>query len=141
MDNFHFSFINVYLSCDACFNVYIIVDLVKRGVLSPVGEIRRYRNDRSSSSFFFFFFCKRSLPSKVGCFFVVVVVVLLFVFCFFLKKKMKISVLLTSFCVWVKALELGVQQLRLSGFCLCLSGYGLLCGEMPVESQEYLFQW
>ena len=25
------------------FNVYIIVDLVKRSVLIPVGEIRRYR--------------------------------------------------------------------------------------------------
>ena len=28
------------------FNAYIIVDLVKRGVLTLVGEIRRYRNDR-----------------------------------------------------------------------------------------------
>ena len=30
----------------SCFNVYIIVDLVKRGVLSLVGEIRSYRNNR-----------------------------------------------------------------------------------------------
>ena len=28
------------------FNVCIIVDLVKRGVLTLVGEIRRYRSDR-----------------------------------------------------------------------------------------------
>ena len=28
------------------FNVYIIIDLVERRVLTLVGEIRRYRNDR-----------------------------------------------------------------------------------------------
>ena len=28
------------------FIVYIIVDFVKRGVLTLVGEVRRYRNDR-----------------------------------------------------------------------------------------------
>ena len=28
------------------FDTYIIVDLVKRGMLKLVGEIRRYRNDR-----------------------------------------------------------------------------------------------
>ena len=28
------------------FNVYIIVDFVKRGVLTFVGEIQRYKNDR-----------------------------------------------------------------------------------------------
>ena len=28
------------------FNVYIIVDLMKRGVLTFVGEIQHYRNDR-----------------------------------------------------------------------------------------------
>ena len=33
-------------------NVYIIVDLVKRDVLTLVGEIRRYRNDRYLFIFF-----------------------------------------------------------------------------------------
>ena len=28
------------------FNVHVIVDLVKRGVLTLLGDIRRYRNDR-----------------------------------------------------------------------------------------------
>ena len=35
-----------FILCFIGFNVYTFVDLVKRGVLTLVGETRRYRNDR-----------------------------------------------------------------------------------------------
>ena len=39
------------------FNVYIIVDFLKRGVLTLVGEVRLYRNDRC---YYYHYFCVMS---------------------------------------------------------------------------------